>query len=145
MKADYKAALRFALEKHAGQRDIHGHDYCLHVLRVMAGVSRRGINQPEALAAAALHDVVEDCGVDILEIQRMFGQRVAELVTLLTHTEGEPYRQYIERVDTDKTARIIKLADLEDNSLAWRVVHAGRKQKLYPAAIIRLETGEWPQ
>lgn len=141
----WEDALVFALEKHEGQSDIHGHAYGLHVLRVMAGLSRRGVNQPEALAAAALHDVVEDCGVALEEISQLFGERVYKLVDLLTHRDSEPYAVYIERIDTDRVARAIKLADLEDNTLAWRAVPNGKKQAVYPAAIVRLESGEWPE
>ena len=138
-------ALQFALEKHRGQVDIHGLPYELHVLRVLGGLSRMGINQPEALAAAALHDTVEDCDVKLGEIEVAFGARVAQLVGLLTHDkEGESYRTYIERVDTDRVARAIKLADLEDNSLLWRNVPTGKKQPLYAASIVRLQSGEWP-
>lgn len=139
-------ALQFALEKHTGQVDIHGLDYRLHILRVLAGLSRMGVNKPEALAAAALHDVVEDCGVFLPEIKDRFGAEVAELVDLLTHGHGEDYRAYIERLDRNRVARAIKLADLEDNTLGWRIVPGGLKQQeKYPAAIQRLQTGEWPK
>lgn len=137
-------ALEFALKKHHGQVDIHGHPYELHVLRVLAGVSRVGINQPVALAAAVLHDVVEDCAVTSEEIGCRFGSEVQNLVALLTHPEDETYRAYIERVDTNRVARSIKLADLEDNSLVWRNVPGGKKQTVYASAIVRLQSGEWP-
>jgi (p)ppGpp synthase/HD superfamily hydrolase len=138
-------ALKFALTKHGGQVDLHGLAYELHVVRVVGGLSRMGVNQPEALAAAALHDVQEDCHVTTEEIGHRFGNRVQELVALLTHHEDETYRAYIERLDTDRVARAIKLADLEDNSLAWRQVPGGKKQRLYASAIVRLQSGEWPK
>lgn len=137
-------ALDFALRKHRGQVDLHGLPYELHVLRVLGGLSRMGINQPEALAAAALHDVVEDCEVKFTEIHELFGPYVRNLVELLTHGPDESYRAYIERVDTNRVARAIKLADLEDNTLAWRNVPTSKKQPLYASAIIRLQSGEWP-
>lgn len=142
-------ALEFAFQKHKGQVDLHGHDYRLHILRVTAGLSRQGVNKPEALAAAALHDVVEDCAVSIEEVEKRFGADVAGLVLLLTHDIGEatgvPYEEYIETLDKSRIARAIKLADLEDNSLTWREVDNGRKQAKYRAAIYRLRTGEWPK
>lgn len=139
-------ALNFALDRHAGQVDIHGHDYRLHVFRVMAGLSRSGVNKPEGLAAAALHDVKEDCNVKLEELDKLFGADVAGLVQLLSHEPTEDYRQYIEHLDSSRLARAIKLADLEDNSLPWRMVLGGRKQaELYPQAIYRLRTGEWPK
>jgi (p)ppGpp synthase/HD superfamily hydrolase len=137
-------ALNFAFQRHRGQVDIHGLVYELHVLRVIAGLSRMGINRPEALAAAALHDVLEDCPVTLEEIVDRFGPEVGRLVLLLTHKKDETYKAYIERVDTDRLARAIKLADLEDNSLSWRQVPNGRKQGLYASAIVRLQSGEWP-
>jgi (p)ppGpp synthase/HD superfamily hydrolase len=137
-------ALNFALQKHRGQVDLHGLPYELHVLRVVGGLSQAGVNKPEALAAAALHDVVEDCDVTIDEIGIRFGSPVQELVGLLTHHEDETYRAYIERLDTNRIARAIKLADLADNSLPWRQVPGGKKQHLYASAIVRLQSGEWP-
>ena len=80
-------ALRFAIEKHSGQiRKKNNTPYILHPLEVVAIVGTM-TNDPETLAAAVLHDTVEDAGVTIEEIAEKFGKRVALLV--MTETENK--------------------------------------------------------
>ncbi|MCB9497214.1 MAG: hypothetical protein H6686_10065 [Fibrobacteria bacterium] len=58
-------ALRLAVDSHAGQLDRAGQPYILHVLQVVMG-SRP---DPEAMAVAALHDVVEDSSVTLADLK----------------------------------------------------------------------------
>ena len=60
-----KKALEFASNAHNGQtRKYTGEPYIVHPIEVMELV-REVIDDPEVLAAALLHDVVEDCPVSI--------------------------------------------------------------------------------
>ncbi len=80
-------ALCFAIEKHSGQiRKAKATPYILHPLEVVAIVGTMTNNQ-ETLAAAVLHDTVEDAGVTLEEIAEKFGKRVALLV--MTETENK--------------------------------------------------------
>lgn len=80
-------ALCFAIEKHGGQtRKASNTPYILHPLEVTAIVGTM-TDDPETLAAAALHDTVEDAGVTLEEIAERFGRRVALLV--MTETENK--------------------------------------------------------
>lgn len=73
-------AIRFAVDAHAGtERRGKGFPYIVHPLEAMAIVSTLTPDQ-ELLAAAALHDTVEDTDVTIDDIRKEFGSRVAALV-----------------------------------------------------------------
>lgn len=73
-------AIIFAVRAHAGvQRRGKGFPYIVHPMEAMAIVATLSPDQ-ELLAAAALHDVVEDTEVTIEDIRAEFGDRVAELV-----------------------------------------------------------------
>lgn len=106
----YTIALELATKLHAGQTDLAGKPYIDHVLRVADAVSSE-----EEKIIALLHDTLEDTPITFLELENLFGKRIASVIQLLTKIDGEPYGQYIERVATDPLAIKIKLADLEDN------------------------------
>ena len=73
-------AIRFAVEAHAGtERRGKGFPYVIHVLEAMAIVATM-TNDPELLAAAALHDTIEDTDVTVEDLKKQFGPRVAALV-----------------------------------------------------------------
>lgn len=106
-------ALEFALTAHQDQTDKQGKPYILHVLRVAFSVFEHSTEN--VLIAALLHDVVEDCEIDLGEIATRFGERVAQAVDHLSRRRGESYSAYILRLKTDNVARRVKLADLADN------------------------------
>lgn len=73
-------AVIFAVKAHAGtERRGKGFPYIVHPMEAVEIVSTITPDQ-ELLAAAALHDVVEDCGVSVEEIRREFGNRIADIV-----------------------------------------------------------------
>lgn len=73
-------AIIYATNVHDGmQRKKSTLPYILHPVEVAAIVGSITTNQ-EVIAAAALHDVVEDTEVKIQEIEKEFGKRVAQLV-----------------------------------------------------------------
>ena len=73
-------AIVFAVRAHAGtERRGKGFPYIVHPMEAMAIVATMTSDQ-ELLAAAALHDVVEDTDVTLDDIRAQFGDRVAELV-----------------------------------------------------------------
>jgi len=73
-------AILFAVQAHAGtERRGKGFPYIIHPMEAMAIVATMTSDQ-EILAAAALHDVVEDTEVTLDELRRQFGDRVAMLV-----------------------------------------------------------------
>ncbi|MBQ9193158.1 MAG: bifunctional (p)ppGpp synthetase/guanosine-3',5'-bis(diphosphate) 3'-pyrophosphohydrolase [Bacteroidales bacterium] len=73
-------AIEFAVRAHAGtERRGKGFPYIVHPMEAMAIVATMTSDQ-ELLAAAALHDVVEDTDIGLDEIRALFGDRVAALV-----------------------------------------------------------------
>ncbi|HEY5037811.1 MAG TPA: HD domain-containing protein, partial [bacterium] len=73
-------AREFAREKHFGQRRKYTEapyfDHCESVAGLVAIVT----GDKEVVAAAYLHDVMEDCDVDYTTLLQNFGKRVADLV-----------------------------------------------------------------
>jgi (p)ppGpp synthase/HD superfamily hydrolase len=77
-----RCALEFATTAHASinqRRKYTGEPYIVHPIAV-AELVRSVPHTPEMIAAAYLHDVVEDTPVTIEEIREEFGPQVAELV-----------------------------------------------------------------
>ena len=83
----FDEALCFAVEKHSGQvRKLNFSPYILHPLEV-AEIVGTMTNDKEVLAAAVLHDTVEDTDTTLEEIKAKFGKRVSLLV--MTETEDK--------------------------------------------------------
>ena len=73
-------ALIFATHAHEGQTRKYGNiPYILHPAEVSA-IAATMTDDENTLAAALLHDTIEDCGVEAAEIREKFGPRVAALV-----------------------------------------------------------------
>lgn len=80
-------AIKFAADAHDGmRRKMSGAPYILHPMEAAVIVGTMTDDQ-EVIAAAALHDVVEDAEVSIDDIERKFGTRVRQLVG--TETENK--------------------------------------------------------
>ena len=99
-------AIIFAVKAHDGMRRKKGDSpYILHPMEAAVIVGTMTDDQ-ELIAAAALHDVVEDADISIDEIEKRFGSRVRELVA----SETEDKR--VERPPAE-TWRIRKEESLE--------------------------------
>ena len=116
-------ARHFAEVAHADQfRKYTGDAYVVHT-RAVAGLVATVTQSPIAVAAAHLHDAVEDTAVTLDNIERAFGVSVADLVYWLTDPVGRTgNRKQRKTEDRDRLARAsalaqtIKLADLIDNT-----------------------------
>ena len=79
-----QAAIAFAREQHRGQRrDSDGAAFLMHPLEV-ASLLERSQYPDHVVAAAVLHDVLEDTGAQRADLEARFGPEVAELVTLVS-------------------------------------------------------------
>lgn len=142
-------AASFAARAHAGHARADGvTPYFSHVVRVTLVLRHEyGCADPEAIAAALLHDTIEDTPTDYDDIAENFGDGVAKIVAALTKSMilPEPKREvdYDARLAAaDWRARLIKLADVYDNlsdmlmtrekrkSLAKMIAKAQRAVKL---------------
>lgn len=101
---------------HHGQFDKVGKPYITHPARVASRVERAG-HSPEAVAAAWLHDIVEDCPVTFDQLRRMgFPESVVAGVDSVTHRPGESRADFIARAMNDPVGRAVKLEDIRDNA-----------------------------
>lgn len=63
-----------------------------------------------------LHDAIEDSYLTPADLVTAgYPPKVVEAIVCLSRRSGEPYSEYVERVDTNAVARRIKLVDLADN------------------------------
>lgn len=74
-------ALEFAKEAHTGKTRWSGEPFIIHPIRVVRVlIGQDSVRDLEVLAAAMLHDTVEDCGVKVELIAKRFGEQVADMV-----------------------------------------------------------------
>lgn len=83
-------AIIFAVKKHSGtERKGQGFPYIAHPLEAMSIVATM-TNDQELLAAACLHDVIEDTDTTYEEIKELFGQRIADIVLAESDNQNCP-------------------------------------------------------
>jgi GTP pyrophosphokinase len=120
-----RQAYRFADEAHLGQLRSNGEPYITHPIAVAAQCAQWRLDA-QALMAALLHDVIEDCGVSKPELIERFGAPVAELVDGLTkldrlhfntreESQAESFRKMLLAMARDVRVILIKLADRSHN------------------------------
>jgi guanosine-3',5'-bis(diphosphate) 3'-pyrophosphohydrolase len=120
-----RRAYRFADEAHLGQMRKNGEPYITHPIAVAALCTEWKLDA-QALAAALMHDSMEDCGVTKVELVEKFGAPVAELVDGLTkldklefntreENQAESFRKMLLAMARDVRVILIKLADRTHN------------------------------
>jgi GTP diphosphokinase / guanosine-3',5'-bis(diphosphate) 3'-diphosphatase len=139
-------AFRYAAKAHEGQQRRSGEEFIHHpyaVALICAGLQLDDLT----IAAALLHDVVEDTGATLEDVTNEFGEEVAQLVdgvTKLTRVhfqsreqaEAENYRKMILAMAADPGVILIKLADRLHN---LRTIEYLGKQKQVQKAREALE------
>ena len=158
-------AIELAVHAHEGQMDEDGMPHIVHSLAVMFAVKavcdyhatyrkRLPYTVEELMIAAVLHDVVEDTPIPLKHIEMVFGKNVAEMVDCVTRRglgkgeTKETYRDFIYRTKANAGARIIKVADLQNNSgRAHLIKSASWRKKLeykYKIALAVLQDMDEP-
>lgn len=119
----YTKAYDFAVIAHTGQkRKYTGEPYVRHIDSVLKTLEIWGITDEIILAAAALHDVVEDTGFNLADIRKEFGDEIAELVWWLTDyplPDNRDTRMLASAWRLSRApwqAKVIKGADIADNT-----------------------------
>ncbi len=82
-------ARAFAVKRHGGQRYDGDKPYEFHLQAVHDVLVRFGVTDEDLLAAAWLHDVVEDTNTSRAQVAERFGDRVGELVYAVTNEPGK--------------------------------------------------------
>lgn len=106
------AAKAIAVIAHRGQTDRIEVAYIEHPRRVAARLS-----EPREVAAAWLHDVIEDCEISAQDLLAAgISQEVVDAVELLTRTENVSKGDYYRAIRRNPIALAVKLADIADNT-----------------------------
>jgi len=116
-----KRAYERAASAHTGQRRLSGEDYVNHPMEVAAILADLELDA-ETIAAALLHDTVEDTALTAEEVEREFGHEVATLVEGVTklgrislrsdqQQQAENIRKMMIAMAEDLRVVLIKLAD----------------------------------
>lgn len=141
-------ATALAMRAHEGQmRKEAPVPYLVHPVEVAIILARHGFSDA-VLAAALVHDVVEDTPMTLQEVQDQLGNEVAELVVPVTHDDTLPWEEkkkaYIESVraaseevkaisvaDKIANARSLLAAYEEQGAAVWKCFNRGREKKMW--------------
>ncbi len=123
-------AYRVAAKAHVSQKRQSGEPYITHPLAVAQILADLGLG-PRAIAAALLHDTVEDTDYSLEQLTADFGDEVAMLVDGVTKldkvkygdaAQAETVRKMIVAMSRDIRVLLIKLADRLHNARTWGFV-----------------------
>lgn len=118
-------ALSLARQLHNGQYRKDGTPYISHPLKVCTTLIRYGIDDDITLAAALLHDVLEDCQDKLpmseknLITEYHLKKEIIEIISLLTKESGMSLNElnlYFKKIEGNPKAALIKLSDRLHNS-----------------------------
>lgn len=117
-----RKAFDVAVEAHKDQRRKSGEAYIFHPIAVAKIVASEIGLGPTSIAAALMHDVVEDTDITVEDIERMFNPKIAKIVEGLTKIsrmepdpdislQAENYRKMLLTLNDDVRVILIKVAD----------------------------------
>jgi len=130
-------AYQVAEQAHRGQLRKSGDAYITHPLAVTTILADLGMT-PATLAAALLHDTVEDTAYGLEELRKDFGAEIAGLVDGVTKldkvtygeaAQAETVRKMVVAMARDIRVLVIKLADRLHNARTWRYVSKESAQR----------------
>jgi GTP pyrophosphokinase len=131
-QAMLQRAYKSAEHHHTGQKRKSGEDYITHPLAVARILADLG-SGPATIAAALLHDTVEDTDYSIGQLEADFGSEVSLLVDGVTKldrmkfgdsAQAETMRKMVVAMSKDVRVLVIKLADRLHNARTWGFVPA---------------------
>lgn len=133
-------AYRFAEKAHEGQKRISGDPYITHPLAVAFTLAGWQLDA-QALAAALMHDVLEDTGVSREKLEEEFGPVVAELVSAVSkldklefsshkQMQAENFRKMLLAMARDVRVILIKLADRFHNMQTLGPIRLEKRQRI---------------
>ncbi|MCQ9366908.1 bifunctional (p)ppGpp synthetase/guanosine-3',5'-bis(diphosphate) 3'-pyrophosphohydrolase [Brevibacterium sp. 91QC2O2] len=130
-------AYRVAEKWHRGQTRKSGDPYITHPVAVATILAEIGMT-PVTLAAALLHDTVEDTGYSLEDLRTDFGDEIALMVDGVTKldkiqygaaAQSETVRKMIVAMSQDIRVLVIKLADRLHNARTWKYVPASSSER----------------
>src|SRR6478752_10725832 len=116
-----REAFNLALDAHKDMRRKSGEPYIFHPLAVAQICTEEIGLGTTSIIAALLHDVVEDTDLELIDIERLFGKKIAKIIDGLTKIRGvfdygtsqqaENFRKMLFTLSEDVRVILIKLAD----------------------------------
>ncbi len=136
-----RQAFDVAVDAHKDQRRKSGEAYIFHPIAVAKIVASEIGLDATSIAAALLHDVVEDTTYTLEEIKRLFGDTVARIVdglTKISHLEhdkdvslqAENFRKMLLTLNDDVRVIIIKIADRLHNMQTMDSMRTDKQEKI---------------
>ena len=137
-----RSAFEVSLDAHKDQRRKSGEAYIFHPLAVATIVAEQIGLDATSIAAALLHDVVEDSlDYTIADIEQMFGEAVARIVDGLTKIsslkkevdisqQAENFRKMLLTLNDDVRVIIIKIADRLHNMQTMDAMRPDKQVKI---------------
>src|SRR3977135_2466511 len=138
-------AFAFSEHAHQGQFRKSGEPYITHPLAVASILSQWRLDA-QGLAAALLHDVMEDTTVTKVEIESSFGRPVGEMVdgvskldqiefTTREEAQAENFRKMLLAMAKDVRVILIKLADRLHNMRTLQAVEPEQRRRVARATL----------
>ena len=129
-----------ALLAHQGQRRKSGESYIIHPVAVASVVAEMGLDDV-SIAAALLHDAVEDTGIELIEIRNKFGADVAAIVDGVTKLDRVSFatkeaqqaatlRKMLLAMARDMRVLLIKLADRLHNMRTIGALERSKQEQI---------------
>ncbi len=140
-------AQQIAMQAHAGQKRKDGPEYITHPVAVAQMLAERGFSE-EVVAAAYVHDVLEDTRYPREQLLAELGQEVVEIVDAVSEDKTLPWEErkmlYIEAIRrgpegakavsvADKIHNLTNLLHLhaERGAAVWEMFNRGKEKKLW--------------
>ncbi|SFC41029.1 GTP pyrophosphokinase [Zunongwangia mangrovi] len=136
-----RSAFDTAVDAHKDQRRKSGEAYIFHPIAVAKIVASEIGLDATSIAAALLHDVVEDTSYTLDDLERMFGETVAKIVDGLTKIsslkkdkdvslQAENFRKMLLTLNDDIRVIIIKIADRLHNMQTMDAMRRDKQLKI---------------
>ncbi len=136
-----RKAFDVAVDAHKDQRRKSGEAYIFHPIAVAKIVASEIGLGATSIAAALLHDVVEDTPISVEDIERLFNPKVAQMVEGLTKislvqkdlnasVQAENFRKMILTLNDDVRVILIKLADRLHNMQTMESMREDKQTKI---------------
>lgn len=148
MKSLYEEALKLSVRAHEGQVRKHdGSPYIIHPVMVAHILAQAGFEEV-VVAAALVHDVLEDTPVTVDELRATLGDEVVRIVTAVSEDTTLPWEErkaaYVAAVvAANESVWAVSVADKIHNAVdftqshaekgpdAWKVFNRGKEKKLW--------------
>ena len=136
MKNKLNLSKQFAIKQHKGQyRKNNKTPYWYHLRDVVSNLEMMGIKDESMLCAGWLHDSIEDTSFDFDDVSKIFGKKIAQIVSDLTKETRLPKIQqeknYLQQLSNSSwQAKVVKFADILANISDLQNSELTKKQKI---------------